>query len=184
MKYQNALNEKNLTKEMLAVRTQKKIESIQFLKEKIDKAIQEGVDEDELDEYKDMYEEMDNDLVKAVNKFNPNVYKARLERVAEVNKMRESKPKEEPSEPRQPKQTQQVEKADLGKKLDDLKKTVQIDKQKFRTEPEVNEPEVEVVDDFEKKKEVKPKKGFWYFAIGIGGLILTYGAVNLFKERR
>jgi succinate dehydrogenase flavin-adding protein (antitoxin of CptAB toxin-antitoxin module) len=183
MKYQNALNEKNLTKEMLAVRTQKKIESIQFLKEKIDKAIQEGVDEDELDEYKDMYEEMDNDLVKAVNKFNPDVYKARLERVAEVNKMRESKPKEEPSEPRQPKQTQQVEKADLGKKLDDLKKTVQIDKQKFRTEPK--EEEVDFVEDFEKKQEVKPKKMSWaVIAMGIGAFVLTYGAVNFFKERR
>lgn len=182
MKYQNALNEKNLTKEMLAVRTQKKIESIEFLKEKIDKAIQEGIDEDELSEYKEMYEEMDNDLVKAVNKFNPEVYKARLERVAEVNKMRESKPKEEPSEPKQPKK--QVEKADLGKKLDDLKKTVQIDKEKFKSEPEVHH-KAEVIDDFEKKEEVKPKKMSWsVIAMGIGAFVLTYGAVNFFRERR
>jgi hypothetical protein len=207
MKYQEALNEKNLTKDKLAKQTQKKIEELENLNEYI-KEVESDV-EDFDDEDKQNYENiknkiatLDNQLEKSILKFDLEVYEKRLQ-VFESNRIKGGIQKEPKIEKNIVEMSQEVEDeveedeveekvetpkptkkvSDINEKLNQLKKEVSIDTNKFKQE--VQEEEVEEVEEFEKKAEVKPKKNsVWYWVIGGGVLILTYGAVNLMKERR
>jgi len=208
MKYQEALNEKNLTKDKLAKQTQKKIEELENLNEYIKEV--EGDVEDFDDEDKQNYENiknkiatLDNQLEKSILKFDLEVYEKRLQ-VFESNRIKGGIQKEPKIEKNIVEMSQEVEEdeveeeivekkvetpkptkkvSDINEKLNQLKKEVSIDTNKFKQE--VQEEEVEEVEEFEKKAEVKPKKNsVWYWVIGGGVLILTYGAVNLMKERR
>jgi len=202
MKYQEALNEKNLTKDKLAKQTQKKIEELENLNEYIKEV--EGDVEDFDDEDKQNYENiknkiatLDNQLEKSILKFDLEVYEKRLQ-VFESNRIKGGIQKEPKIEKNIVEMSQEVEDeveekvetpkptkkvSDINEKLNQLKKEVSIDTNKFKQE--VQEEEVEEVEEFEKKAEVKPKKNsVWYWVIGGGVLILTYGAVNLMKERR
>jgi len=208
MKYQEALNEKNLTKDKLAKQTQKKIEELENLNEYIKEV--EGDVEDFDDEDKKNFEDiknkiatLDNQLEKSILKFDLEVYEKRLQ-VFESNRIKGGIQKEPKIEKNIVEMSQEVEEdeveeeiveqkvetpkptkkaSDINEKLNQLKKEVSIDTNKFKQE--VQEEEVEEVEEFEKKAEVKPKKNsVWYWVIGGGVLILTYGAVNLMKERR
>jgi hypothetical protein len=213
MKYQEALNEKNLTKDKLAKQTQKKIEELENLNEYIKEV--EGDVEDFDDEDKKNFENiknkiatLDNQLEKSILKFDLEVYEKRLQ-VFESNRIKGGIQKEPKIEKNIVEMSQDVEEdeieedeveeeiveqkvetpkptkkaSDINEKLNQLKKEVSIDTNKFKQE--VQEEEVEEVEEFEKKAEVKPKKNsVWYWVIGGGVLILTYGAVNLMKERR
>jgi len=207
MKYQEALNEKNLTKDKLAKQTQKKIEELENLNEYIKEV--EGDVEDFDDEDKQNYENiknkiatLDNQLEKSILKFDLEVYEKRLQ-VFESNRIKGGIQKEPKIEKNIVEMSQEVEEdeveeeivekkvetpkptknvSDINEKLNQLKKEVSIDTNKFNQQ---QEEEVEEVEEFEKKAEVKPKKNsVWYWVIGGGVLILTYGAVNLMKERR
>jgi len=207
MKYQEALNEKNLTKDKLAKQTQKKIEELENLNEYI-KEVESDV-EDFDDEDKQNYENiknkiatLDNQLEKSILKFDLEVYEKRLQ-VFESNRIKGGIQKEPKIEKNIVEMSQEVEEdeveeeiveqkvetpkptkkaSDINEKLNQLKKEVSIDTNKFNQQ---QEEEVEEVEEFEKKAEVKPKKNsVWYWVIGGGVLILTYGAVNLMKERR
>jgi hypothetical protein len=83
----------------------------------------------------------------------------------------------------------------INSKLQNLKEELTINTRKFdedqkvikKAEPvvEAEEVEAEEVEEFEKKGNVKPKKGslsIIIMAVGFG--LLTFGAVNFFKERR
>jgi hypothetical protein len=215
MKYQEALNEKNLTKDKLAKQTQKKIEELENLNTYIKEV--EGDVEDFDDEDKKNFEDiknkittLDNQLEKSILKFDLEVYERRLQ-VFESNRIKGGIQKEPKIEKNIVEMSQEVEDeveedeveekvveqkvevvtkttqpkkaSDINEKLNQLKKQVSIDTNKFKQE--VQEEEVEEVEEFEKKAEVKPKKNsVWYWVIGGGVLILTYGAVNLMKERR
>ena len=207
MKYQEALNEKNLTKDKLAKQTQKKIEELENLNTYIKEV--EGDVEDFDDEDKKNFEDiknkiatLDNQLEKSILKFDLEVYEKRLQ-VFESNRIKggiQKEPKIEKNivemsqdedeveekvveqKVEVAKTTQPKKASDINEKLNQLKKQVSIDTNKFKQEVEEEEVEVE---EFEKKAEVKPKKNsVWYWVIGGGVLILTYGAVNLMKERR
>jgi len=207
MKYQEALNEKNLTKDKLAKQTQKKIEELENLNEYIKEV--EGDVEDFDDEDKKNFEDiknkiatLDNQLEKSILKFDLEVYEKRLQ-VFESNRIKGGIQKEPKIEKNIVEMSQEVEEdeveeeiveqkvetpkptkkaSDINEKLNQLKKEVSIDTNKFNQKQEEVEEEVE---EFEKKAEVKPKKNsVWYWVIGGGVLILTYGAVNLMKERR
>ena len=207
MKYQEALNEKNLTKDKLAKQTQKKIEELEnlntYIKE-VEGDVEDFDDEDKknFEDIKNKINTLDNQLEKSILKFDLEVYERRLQ-VFESNRIKggiQKEPKieknivemsqeEDEDEVEEKivekkvevaKTTQPKKASDINEKLNQLKKQVSIDTNKFKQE--VQEEEVE---EFEKKAEVKPKKNsVWYWVIGGGILVLTYGAVNLMKERR
>jgi len=210
MKYQEALNEKNLTKDKLAKQTQKKIEELEnlntYIKE-VEGDVEDFDDEDKknFEDIKNKINTLDNQLEKSILKFDLEVYERRLQ-VFESNRIKggiQKEPKIEKNivemsqeedeveveekvveqKVEVAKTTQPKKASDINEKLNQLKKQVSIDTNKFKQE--VQEEEVEEVEEFEKKAEVKPKKNsVWYWVIGGGILILTYGAVNLMKERR
>ena len=211
MKYQEALNEKNLTKDKLAKQTQKKIEELENLNEyikEVESDVEDFDDEDKqnFENIKNKIATLDNQLEKSILKFDLEVYEKRLQ-VFESNRIKggiQKEPKieknivemsqdeveEDEVEEKVVEQkvevvtktTQPKKASDINEKLNQLKKEVSIDTNKFNQKQEEVEEEV---DEFEKKAEVKPKKNsVWYWVIGGGVLILTYGAVNLMKERR
>jgi hypothetical protein len=81
----------------------------------------------------------------------------------------------------------------IAKHIKEIKKEAQISPEEFRNEPQeephaVQSPpqaiEVEA-EEFEKQAERKPRKvNIPLVVMGVGALILTWGAVNFFKERR
>lgn len=210
MKYQEALNEKNLTKDKLAKQTQKKIEELEnlntYIKE-VEGDVEDFDDEDKknFEDIKNKINTLDNQLEKSILKFDLEVYEKRLQ-VFESNRIKGGIQKEPKIEKNIVEMSQEVKEdeveekvieqkvevtkttqpkkaSDINEKLNQLKKQVSIDTNKFKQE--VQEEEVEEVEEFEKKAEVKPKKNsVWYWVIGGGILVLTYGAVNLMKERR
>ena len=192
MKYKNALSQKGLQKENLAKKTQLKIDELESLQYRLDN---EYLDEDKRDDLEESLELMDSELEKAILKFNPEVYQKRLESVASLNKKKEEgtvtkrqpKPKEvkydEPASAKT-KTISQVSKG-IDSKIDELKKQVEINKEKFHPEPEVDELETEEIDDFEKTATVKPKKvSTGLILMGVGAFFLTWGAVNFFRGRK
>ena len=210
MKYQEALNEKNLTKDKLAKQTQKKIEELEnlntYIKE-VESDVEDFDDEDKenFENIKNKIATLDNQLEKSILKFDLEVYEKRLQ-VFESNRIKGGIQKEPKIEKNIVEMSQEVEEdevekeiveqkievvtkttqptkaSDINEKLNQLKKEVSIDTNKFNQKQEEVEEEVE---EFEKKAEVKPKKNsVWYWVIGGGILVLTYGAVNLMKERR
>ena len=90
--------------------------------------------------------------------------------------------------PEKPKAVVEPTKADeevkglIDQKLKELKESVQVDASTMYLEDEPDE--VDAVEEFEKVAEVKPKKGSWSkIAVGVGALILTWGLVNILKEK-
>ena len=139
-------------------------------------------------------EELDAYLVKKVKNFDSTKYQARLD---SFNKMMEQR-----KQSKAPIEEKQVE---IEDKLADLKESVQIQPEKFEPTPvqvqepvQVREPEprpepqkqVEEeeyeVEEFDKVGDAKPKKvvSKGMLLMGVGFLLLTWGAVNVFKDRR
>jgi hypothetical protein len=179
MKYVNALQEKGLKKEDLSKAIQKKIEKAEQLEK-------QGKEDELL--------EIDIELEKSIIKFNPEVYKKRLEHTDKLHgKDGGEVPNKVPSKPKaeQPKnEVESVVKSNLKKineNLDELKTRVEINRELFQAEEEqvAEEVEAEELEDFKKTQEVKPKKMSTSFILmGVGAFLLTWGAVNLWRERR
>jgi len=205
MKYQNALSEKQLTAEDLSKALQKKIESIEKLESKIENA---DLTEEQISKIELEIENLDNSLEKAINKFNPEVHKERLDRIAEINKRKAENVDEEYDEdeeddvvvtqevakpvvtkPKEEKKEVKVNTSNIKKinaKLDELKRSVEIDSSKLEKEIiEEAETETEEIEDFQSTGERKPKKmSTGIILMGVGAFLLTWGAVNFWRSRR
>jgi hypothetical protein len=199
MNYLAAAKERNLDLAQLPKTLQKKIQELEslnseFLESKVPK---EKLSPKELESYnmiQEKIEELDAYLVKKVKNFDSTKYQARLD---SFNKMMEQR-----KQSKAPIEEKQVE---IEDKLADLKESVQIQPEKFEPTPvqvqepvQVREPEprpepqkqVEEeeyeVEEFDKVGDAKPKKvvSKGMLLMGVGFLLLTWGAVNVFKDRR
>ena len=198
MNYLAAAKERNLDLAQLPKTLQKKIQELEslnseFLESKVPK---EKLSPKELESYnmiQEKIEELDAYLVKKVKNFDATKYQARLD---SFNKMMEQR--------KQSKAPIQEKEVEIEDKLADLKESVQIEPEKFepqapvqvqepvqirepepRPEPQVEEEEYEV-EEFDKVGDAKPKKvvSKGMLLMGVGFLLLTWGAVNVFKDRR
>ena len=199
MNYLAAAKERNLDLAQLPKTLQKKIQELEslnaeFLESKVPK---EKLNPKELESYnmiQEKIEELDAFLVKKVKNFDATKYQARLDSFNKMMEQRKSKKEEDGI-------------VDDGG-IADLKESVQIEPEKFepqevkaapvqvqepvqvrepepKPEPHVEEDEYEV-EEFDKVGDAKPKKvvSKGMLLMGVGFLLLTWGAVNVFKDRR
>lgn len=211
MRYLQALEQKGLKKEDLAKQTQKKIDEIEHRKAQIEEDA-DDYEEDELKEILQKIRQFDQELEKSILKFNPEIYKKRVEVFERNKKLAKGEviEKEEEEEPKavqvvkeQPKAQPKVEvapqkvveqpKKTISQNLDELESKVKTNPEKFNVEQEqtetetddAEEVEVEEIEDFKNKGSIKPKKmSTSIILMGVGAFLLTWGAVNFFRERR
>ena len=196
MNYLQALEKKGIKITDLPKSTQKEIselENLSSLKKEF-----EGVelDNEEMKKLADInlsIKFLEESAVRKINRFDPEKYAKKLEKVKMMNRSRGTeKPKETPKEEKVSKETPKEEKVSkviqfdeqkVQKNLDQVKKSVQVEPKKFEVEEnEVeNEPEVE---EFSKAESVKPKnkKRMGFFWLGLGMLLSIYGAKNIFSK--
>jgi hypothetical protein len=175
MNYLQALHEKGILKEDYSPAIQKKIDLLESFQDKED-----ITEDDEAD-----FAILEQDLIKSIKKFNPEVYNARKERLAKVPRKGSKKLKEV----QEVKEVQEDVK--IAQKLNELKEKVQVRQEMFdggeieEKKPEPVEVETEEIDDYKKTETVKPKKMSTSFMLmGIGVFFLTWGGINLWRERR
>ena len=197
MKYIKALTEKGLNKEDLSKPIISKIEGLEYLFKKMSEVNVAELSDEAKEEYKESMQEingMDEDLVKSINKFDPEVYKTRLAVAEKMRKARvekKNKPKEEVKEPQNEEVKEVVvekpqsnidESEKINKKLEELKSQVQVDVSAFE---QPRQTQVIETDDLEKVDKIKPRKmSNSVILMGVGAFLLTWGAVNFFKDRR
>jgi hypothetical protein len=156
---------------------------------------------------------LDKDLIKSLKRFDPYMYQQRKERMAKINEEKHGKVKEQeeteeqeseeaeeqPKEVFEQKEVVAPEQFELEsvppisktkhikEELDKLQETVEIKPKSFEKnlqEEEVIEVEPEV-EEFDKSDDTKPKKlSKGLILMGVGAFLLTWGAVNFFRERR
>ena len=210
MNYLAAAKERNLDLAQLPKTLQKKIQELEslnaeFLESKVPK---EKLSPKELESYnmiQEKIEELDAYLVKKVKNFDETKYQARLD---SFNKMMEQRkqskaPIEEKEvevedkladlkesvqiEPEkfEPEVKPAPEKVVFGGSVKLQEEPVQVREPEQRFEPQVEEEEYEV-EEFDKVGDAKPKKvvSKGMLLMGVGFLLLTWGAVNVFKDRR
>ena len=206
MKFQLALDEKGLTREDLPKSQQLKIKEIEKLKTQIEQIESDGVDDsfqDEFDKIKLQFDQADEEVVVFIRNFDVEKSRKQRERLAEMRsrikkpaeEVKAEKPSPEPvtapepvSEPVAPTpvqaapvqapmpQTTEVE------KLESLREA-QVYPEQFEEEPEEAE-EYEAEEEFEKVGNSKPRKlNVPLVIMGVGALLLTWGAVNFFKNK-
>jgi methyl-accepting chemotaxis protein len=195
MRYLTALGQKSLRKEDLAKTTQKKIDDLGVLVDKLNKF--EESDElseelqDEYDRLVDSVNEIDEKLEKSILRFDVESYKIKVANLKQGGKASKAE-KVQAAPVAAPVQAQEKTEDKLKaieERLNQLKPEVQIQPEKFETatkqEPETEYVHAEEAEEFEKKAEVKPKNmSLNIVLIGVGAFFLTWGAVNLFRERR
>jgi hypothetical protein len=196
MRYLTALGQKSLRKEDLAKTTQKKIDDLGVLVDKLNKF--EESDElseelqDEYDRLVDSVNEIDEKLMKSILRFDVESYKIKVANLKQGGKASKAEKVQEAAPVAAPVQAQEKTEDKLKaieERLNQLKPEVQIQPEKFETatkqEPELEYVHTEEAEEFEKKAEVKPKNmSLNIVLIGVGAFFLTWGAVNLFRERR
>ena len=196
MRYLTALGQKSLRKEDLAKTTQKKIDDLGVLVDKLNKF--EESDElseelqDEYDRLVDSVNEIDEKLEKSILRFDVESYKIKVANLKQGGKASKAEKVQEVAPVDAPVQAQEKTEDKLKaieERLNQLKPEVQIQPEKFETatkqEPETEYVHAEEAEEFEKKAEVKPKNmSLNIVLIGVGAFFLTWGAVNLFRERR
>lgn len=196
MRYLTALGKKGLRKEDLAKTTQKKIDDLGVLVDKLNKF--EESDElseelqDEYDRLVDSVNEIDEKLEKSILRFDVESYKIKVANLKQGGKASKAEKVQELAPVAAPVQAQEKTEDKLKaieERLNQLKPEVQIQPEKFETatkqEPETEYVHAEEAEEFEKKAEVKPKNmSLNIVLIGVGAFFLTWGAVNLFRERR
>jgi tRNA A37 threonylcarbamoyladenosine dehydratase len=195
MRYLTALGQKGLRKEDLAKTTQKKIDDLGVLVDKLNKF--EESDElseelqDEYDRLVDSVNEIDEKLESSILKFDVEKYKIKVANLKQGGKTSKAENVAAPVvAPVQAQEKTEDKLKSIEERLNQLKPEVQIQPEKFETAKPKQEPEPEYVqaeeaEDFEKKADVKPKSmSLNIVLIGVGAFFLTWGAVNLFRERR
>jgi hypothetical protein len=207
MKFQVALDEKSLTREDLPKSQQSKIKEIEKLKTQIEQIESDGVEDsfqDEFDKIKLQFDQADEEVVVFIRNFDVEKSRKQRERLAEM-RSRIKKPAEEvkaeqpspeplsapepasapvapapvqaaPVQPASMPQTTEVE------KLESLREA-QVYPEQFEEEQEEAE-EYEAEEEFEKVGNSKPRKlNVPLVIMGVGALLLTWGAVNFFKNK-
>ena len=196
MRYLTALGQKSLRKEDLAKTTQKKIDDLSVLVDKLNEF--EESDElseelqDEYDRLVDSVNEIDEKLMKSILRFDVESYKIKVANLKQGGKASKAEKVQQAAPVAAPVQAQEKTEDKLKaieERLNQLKPEVQIQPEKFETATKQElEPEyvhAEEAEEFEKKAEVKPKNmSLNIVLIGVGAFFLTWGAVNLFRERR
>jgi hypothetical protein len=196
MKFENAILEKKVKREDLPKGVQKKISDVEKLAAKLTDMESVEMDESEkqdFEEAKNRLDYLDTQIEKAIYLFDPVVYQ---ERLARLNKMVSAKGKK-PEADADGGVVKTLKKEDdaivdtingdktknekIQEDLDRLKKTVKV-------KPEMIEDEItptEEVEEFEKSGDAQPKKmSKGLILMGVGAFLLTWGAVNFFRERR
>jgi hypothetical protein len=205
MKFQVALDEKSLTREDLPKSQQLKIKEIEKLKTQIEQIESDGIEDsfqDEFDKIKLQFDQADEEVVVFIRNFDVEKSRKQRERLAEM-RSRIKKPAAEPEvkaeeptpEPEvapepapvvAPVQAPMVEMPKKeAEKLEALKEEAQVYPEQFlpeEFEPEAEEFEAE--EEFEKVGDSKPRKlNVPLVIMGVGALLLTWGAVNFFKNK-
>jgi tRNA A37 threonylcarbamoyladenosine dehydratase len=196
MRFLTALDQKGLRKEDLAKTTQKKIDDLGVLVDKLND-FQESDElseelQDEYDRLVDSVNEIDEKLMKSILRFDVESYKIKVANLKQGGKASKAEKVQEVAPVAAPVQAQEKTEDKLKaieERLNQLKPEVQIQPEKFETATKQElEPEyvhAEEAEEFEKKAEVKPKNmSLNIVLIGVGAFFLTWGAVNLFRERR
>jgi hypothetical protein len=206
MRYEVALQEKNVKKEDLSKTLQTKIDAIGKLVEKVNSARspeQAAAAKDDLDE-------LDIEVARSIKKFNPEVHQRRLASIANINDKRAVEPKIEKKPKPQPiekeveieQQEQEREQEDVEveqspvrsarvERLEELqRKAREAQYLKYRQQ-ELEQQRAQELDaedeikDFQKAKSVKPKgTSLSITLMGIGVFFLTWGTVNYFRTRK
>lgn len=202
MKFQLALDEKSLTREDLPKSQQLKIKEIEKLKTQIEQIESDGVDDsfqDEFDKIKLQFDQADEEVVVFIRNFD--VEKSRKQR-AHLADMRDRKKKLSDSEESAPapeapspvaEPVKVVEEPEVEapvapmpqEKLEAVQREAHVYPERFEEELEEEEPEeYEAEEEFEKVGNSKPRKlNVPLVIMGVGALLLTWGAVNFFKNK-
>jgi hypothetical protein len=204
MKFQLALDEKSLTREDLPKSQQLKIKEIEKLKTQIEHIELEGVDEsfqDEFDKIKLQFDPADEEVVVFIRNFDVEKSRKQRERLAEMRdkKKKLSEKSEEPALEKAPEPVSVSESVPAPapapvhqsaptpaqENLEALKEQAQVFPEQFEEEFEQEEAEeVEAEEEFEKVGDSKPRKlNVPLVIMGVGALLLTWGAVNFFKNK-
>lgn len=209
MKFKSILIERQLEKSKLPKKLQKKIEQLEQIEEKIEEmeAVAKDPDENEgIAIAKMRLNSLDEEVVGLLKKFDPYRYQIQKEKMAKINEAKygpveETEETQETEETDTEEQEQVFEEESVLERIPPISKTLHIkeDLEKLRDEVEVEpdsfqpdraplesivEPEPEV-EEFEKHEATKPKKmSKGLILMGVGAFLLTWGAVNFFKERR
>jgi hypothetical protein len=130
--------------------------------------------------------------MKSILRFDVESYKIKVANLKQGGKASKAEKVQEAAPVAAPVQAQEKTEDKLKaieERLNQLKPEVQIQPEKFETatkqEPELEYVHAEEAEEFEKKAEVKPKNmSLNIVLIGVGAFFLTWGAVNLFRERR
>lgn len=205
MSYLQAMIKKKVEKEQLPRGVQVKIENLEKAIEKIsDYESQDDLDEEEeeqLEKLREGVKALDSDIERSILKFDPEKYKKKLEVMMEVRAKRKNK------------ETAKVEKAEPEPEPEEeYEETIESNIKNVKENAEIVPEELELCEDceeeyhsgrlsleeireskrrrdeeeeFEKVSAAKPRKlSKSVIIMGIGAFILTWGAVNFFRERR
>lgn len=213
MKFQVALDERSLTREDLPKSQQQKIKEIEKLKTQIDQIESDGVEDsfqDEFDKIKTQFDQADEEVVVFISNFDVEKSRKQREQLANMRnrKKQVAEAKEAPapeptpapvSEPQPVAEVAPVEveepkvqapivpmpqAEDVAQKLEAVQREAQVYPEQFEFEPEEEAEEYEATEEFEKVGNSKPRKmNVPLVIMGVGALLLTWGAVNFFKNK-
>ena len=175
---------------------------------------QDDLDEEEeaqLEKLREGVKALDSDIERSILKFDPEKYKKKLEVMMEVRAKRKQEKKETPKPAEKPKPVQ-VQEPEPEQEYEDEQEFVEQNIEIVRQNAQVVPEDLELCEDceeefhsgrltidqineskrardeeeeFEKVSKAKPRKlSQSVIIMGIGAFILTWGAVNFFRERR
>lgn len=201
MKFQLALDEKSLTREDLPKSQQLKIKEIEKLKTQIEQIESDGVDDsfqDEFDKIKLQFDQADEEVVVFIRNFDVEKSRKQRQLLADMRDRKKklsepaleiSSPAPEPEPTKAPTPTpapEPIQEVEVAEKLEAVEKLAQVYPEKFEEEFEQEEEaeEFEAEEEFEKVGNSKPRKlNLPLVIMGVGALLLTWGAVNFFKNK-
>ena len=208
MSYLQAMIKKKVEKEQLPRGVQVKIGNLEKAIEKISEyESQDDLDEEEeaqLEKLREGVEALDSDIERSILKFDPEKYKKKLEVMMEVRAKRKknevAKPKPQPESEPENEELEQNEQV-VEDKIEKVKQEAQIVPEELElcedceeeyhsgrlSLEQINESKRrrDEEEEFEKVSNAKPRKlSKSVIIMGIGAFILTWGAVNFFRERR
>ncbi len=213
MRFKAILEEKNLSIDQLPKGVQKKISDLEKILVKVEEyKSSEEVDDEGLSKAEAKINDLDRDIEKALLRFNPEIYQKRLEVLNKIHKNNKKSPKAKEEKAESLPDAEQKADDSVIEKIKDLKKEVkevevvdsvfeeEEDDELIEEAPKEKHIEEElkrlkksishienntVTEELSKNGEAEPKKmSKGLILMGVGAFLLTWGAVNFFKERR
>ena len=190
MKYTEALAQKGLPLEELSKSIQKKVKEFTFLKEQIEALQNEDLDETTAEDVKFLsirLEELDEEISIAITRFDKEKHLKKLQQLQDAKKKSlEAKGDKEPElaledeSPAIPEPLPTIE--PVVKKVS----VPEAPAQEVPQYEETPEPQyAEAEEEFEVKRTQKSKNGSLnILLIGVGAFLITWGAVNMFRESK